>query len=391
MPRVQRAIDRARALAHQPWAPVRPTDSAVVRVAVVGDPQSSLSKFMSVMESHGLLGEDGMLDLSVALVSVGDHFDYGMGEVAEAAVEGYALLRWLAAHAPDRVVILAGNHDLARVTEMFRMTAEGFASLRAIARKALDGDLSAAGRFSEATRDIPTPEVAWRDYGSFTVAQRKLVQTLLMEGRMQVALAGALTSGVPVLVTHAGVTQRELRLLGLPETVTVPVLAEALNERLRTAVAAVAPAWAKGELARLPLEPWHVVGVGGREGGGMFYHRPGMKLDPDDRRFGGEAPRRFEPTTLPRGLVQAVGHSGHRRNKKDLASIATPEALAHALGGLRTLRTTKGRAVYELGLTPPDRAEATMYLVDGEMHHVAAADVPVLDLHPSPLTTARAG
>ncbi len=386
--RVARAVDRARALANRPWEPVAPVGQPPGRAVLIGDPQTTLHGFLTVLEHHGLLGDDGALRPDISLVSVGDHFDHGTPEVSEARADGLAILRWLVAHPPDRVIVLLGNHDAARVTELYRMTDETFALARVLAHAAMEGDTTAAERFAEIAPDVPTPEVAWRDYGSYAVAQRSLVQQILMGRRMHLAWALALRDGSPVLVTHAGVTQREIRLLSLERPVSPRILAQSLNARLHAAVDRVAMAWSQGRCARLPLEPWHVVGHSGREGGGMLYHRPAVRTAPDDPRFGGPAPRRFTPDALPRGLVQAVGHTGHTRTRKELAVIATPAAQALARSGLRTLCTRGDGAVYDVGFVAPMPGEATMYLVDGEMHHVPVEDVPLLELLPTSVTTA---
>jgi hypothetical protein len=99
----------APALAAAPAAPRR--------VFAIGDPQTSADRFFSALAAHGLLGDDGWLRADVRLISMGDHFDYHVPERDRARVEGVLLLGWLAAHARDRVRILAGNHDLARVME----------------------------------------------------------------------------------------------------------------------------------------------------------------------------------------------------------------------------------------------------------------------------------
>ena len=47
--------------------------------------------------------------------------------------DGSNVLRWLAEHPPDQVVILMGNHDAARVMELAFESDESFAGARALA------------------------------------------------------------------------------------------------------------------------------------------------------------------------------------------------------------------------------------------------------------------
>ena len=85
-----------------------------IRVAI-GDPQAPLERFFAILEHHGLLSDRGRLRDDVLLVSIGDHFDWGDPEDRRTAADsGLNLLAWLASHPPDHVVVLAGNHDLAR-------------------------------------------------------------------------------------------------------------------------------------------------------------------------------------------------------------------------------------------------------------------------------------
>ncbi len=383
--RIDRAITAARALGATPWQPVAPVGEAPSRAVLLGDPQTSLDRFMAVLDAHGLLGDVGRLRPDVALVSAGDHFDYGTGDRAVVAADGLAALRWLADHPPDRVVLLAGNHDLARVSELARITDEDFARARSLACAARDGDPGAAEAFAREFPDIPTPQVAWRDYSGFTEAQRTLVQSLLVAGRLHLARALRTADGDALLATHAGVTVDDLALLGIPAVRDPARIAEAIEAYLAAAVGVAAGRWSAGERVPLELAPLHTAGTGGadgREGAGLLYHRPASRTDPGDIRFQPPA-RRYEPGSLPRGLTQACGHTGHAKCRTDLAPWATPAAMAVARGGLRTLRSTGAGAVYEPGVQPPEACEATLYLVDAEMHHVPAADYPALALDPA--------
>src|SRR5262249_36905962 len=108
----------------------------------MGDPQTDIMTVFDILEVNGLLASDGRLSPGVRLVSMGDHFDWGPpAERARAAESGLALLDWLASHDPEQVTILVGNHDLARVGELFGMDDASFARAEAEAdRGYYDGE-----------------------------------------------------------------------------------------------------------------------------------------------------------------------------------------------------------------------------------------------------------
>ena len=126
--RIQKACERAGADARataSDWG-ARAAIGRSRRVAI-GDPQASLRRFLTILEGHGLLGDDGRLEDEVHLVSLGDHFDWGDREGREeAASSGLRILAWLAAHPPDQVTLILGNHDLARMGELAGFDDEGF-------------------------------------------------------------------------------------------------------------------------------------------------------------------------------------------------------------------------------------------------------------------------
>ena len=343
----------------------------------LGDPQSTFDKLTAILGAHDALDETGRLREGVGLLSIGDHFDFGPRGGPEVGAEGLRFLRFLAAHPPDQVVMLAGNHDLSRVQELAFESDEGFGRARALADRAralaAAGDVRGAealeAEFHAAHPRIPTVEIAARDYSGFAVEQQRFVQSLLVSGRLHLAHV-ARHQGLPVLFTHAGVTTRELGLLGLPGGADAAVIAAALEAFLAERVARVAPSWARGEQAALDLAPLHVTGTAGREGGGLLYHRPSNRARPGaDVRWelDEQAPRRFDPRTLPLGVVQVVGHSGHRKCKKELAGWVSAAAAAVERGGIRTLRTDGDVIEYDLGVLPPRAGEATAYLIDGEV------------------------
>jgi len=134
MNRIAKAIDQAQADRSTAWAePSASGQSRSIRVAI-GDPQASLQRFFGVLDANRLLGDGGRVRPDVQLVSMGDHFDWGEPHDRERARgEGLALLSWLAAHPPDQVVLLVGNHDLARVGELVAFDQERFQAAQLLA------------------------------------------------------------------------------------------------------------------------------------------------------------------------------------------------------------------------------------------------------------------
>jgi hypothetical protein len=364
-------------MAEAQWTSPGPDGVRRARWVALGDPQSTFDKLTAILRRHDVLDDDGRVRRDVGLLSIGDHFDFGPTGGPEVGAEGLRFLRWLVSHPPDQVVVLAGNHDLSRVQELAFETDESFAAARALASqaRALAAQRDATGaaaleeRFHAEHPHIPTVEIAARDYSGFTVEQQRFLQALLVSGRLRLAHV-ARVHGEMVLFTHAGVTKREVSLLGLPETADARTIGEALERLLTERVARVAPIWARGEQAALDLAPVHVMGVTRREGGGLLYQRPSNRAregaDPAWE-LDQQAPRRFDPRSLPLGVVQACGHSGHRKCRRELAGWVTEAAAAIDRGGIRTLRTDGTTIEYDLDAKPPRPGEATLYLIDGEV------------------------
>jgi len=327
----------------------------------------------------------------VGLVSMGDHFDYGRGpDYDEIGRNGEQILTWLASHPKDQVVILFGNHDLCRVQELAFETDESFALEQAAAREveALSADPvayeKARAEFRERFPRVPTPGLWNRDFASFRVRQRELVQKLLLEDRVQLAAEARLSNGKVVLLNHAGVTMTQLEQLGFTTVPAPNELADRLNAFLRERVQRVADAWRRGEHAALDLSPLHVAGSPGREGHGLLYHRPSNPDRPGafDKKweFDPAGARRYSPKSLPLGLVQVVGHSGHHKLRTELEPWVADDAKAHERGGLRTLTWDGQDVEYRMGVIPPGPGAAALILIDGEMSQVEADAYPLLEL-----------
>jgi hypothetical protein len=354
------AAERARELIERPLGEGRPPPLPIPgkRIRVVGDPQTSLERFLCVLDAHELLGVDGFLADDVVLVSIGDHFDYASRDDSDPRRDGLCILRWLAEHAPQQVHLLLGNHDAARVMELAAVSDAEFAKLRGVAKELVGQGSSEAARerWAELT-DIPTAGLVARDYAAFTEAQRRLVIELLRAGRYRLGVAGVLAGGQAVLCTHAGITTREVELLDAGATPAA--LAIALDQRLRDATAARHDDWARGAITPLDLAPLHHAGRQPEEGGGLLYHRPAETVD---------GLRRFHPRELPPGLVQICGHTTHRKALQELRAWSTPEVVAADHGVLRTLLVDGTSIQYDVGVVAPPAGAAVLYLIDANMN-----------------------
>jgi hypothetical protein len=300
---------------------------------------------------------------------MGDHFDWGgASEAVQAGEDGLALLVWLASHSPDQVHLLLGNHDLARVGELAGFDDATFAAARALAAKVYASSDEAGERTLLAQFPaLPTAEVAARDFACFTVAQRELVASLLRSRRFRLAFA----PGPKVLLTHAGVTSRDLGLsVADAADADANTLAGMLNDRLDASVAG----WAGGPLS---IPGLHEPGSAARgEGGGILYHRP--TSDPVIPACASSSSnRRFDPRDLPRGITQVIGHIA---DEKCRALMPAWSQGAPANGALRTLVTDGDRVAYATGVLPFGPGEARVLFTDGAMRRAAAGTYEVLDL-----------
>ncbi len=350
----QERVEAALARAHEDAA--RPAAAAAdgarrARTLAVGDPQAPLETFLSVLAAHDALGDDGRLRADTALISAGDHFDWGTrAERARAAEDGTALLAWLAAHPADQVVILLGNHDLARVGELSGVDDAAFVRAQAVADGIDKTDVEGNAAF-RAEHGFFSAEVVNRDFCSFRTAQRDLVEMLLRARRLKLAHARG-----DMLFVHAGITLREIDAVGI-DLPTPATIADALNYALDEAVE-------RRAAGPLIIDGVHQPGDAQREGFGALYHRPAQGITEEQKREG----RRFDPRALPRGIVQVIGHI---RDKKcrDLLGDWCDDG-AHALGVLRHMSVDDAGGVrYARGL--PERFDpraAHVVFLDGGMN-----------------------
>jgi hypothetical protein len=372
-PRIQAALDNAAAaVASGPRSvPAEPSPPARSLRFAVGDPQADLTRFLAILDRHGLLGDDGWLRPEVQLLSVGDHFDWGKAHERDAvARSALQLVAWLAAHPADQAVIIAGNHDLGRVGELADFTDALFAEAQAEADRLYDGDdtdevLERA--FLSRFPQVPTVELVARDFSAFRAEQREWVTHLLRARRLRAAYA----AGPGLLVLHAGVTLEDLSVVGLSEQrlADAGAVAEALNRALDAAV----DAWKGGRLIVPGLH--HPGSADHGEGRGIFYHRPSLRPDEADRTR--VTPRRrFDPRRLPVGLTQVVGHT---RDKRSRELLCLPGEVRD--GVLRHLITDGERIHYAHG-TPssPGPGEAALIFTDGGMRESPVEAYELLDL-----------
>lgn len=364
---------------------VVPPREVPTRWFVVGDPQTTPRRFFSVLDRFGLLGSDGLLTPGFGLVSMGDHFDFSMG-APEAEQAGREIFAWLVAQGPSTRV-LAGNHDIARVAELAFESDETYA--RAKREAAILRDRHSEGRKEEVHElverffadhpHLPSPGIVLKDFASFSEAQRDRVEKALVAKRLRLAVVVEI-HGANALLTHAGVTPRELRLLDVPADPFA--IARALDAALSAAVARVESAWGEGARARLELEPLHVAGRSRREGGGLLYHRPARRdregADPEWE-FAPDSPRRFDPRDLPRGLVQMIGHSGHARTVRALPGFVAQGSEREGIP-LRTLSALDESVRYEEGIRSPVPGAATVYMVDPGFAHEPLETIAPLEV-----------
>jgi hypothetical protein len=388
---LERAADDARSFAADPLAAAagEPVAAGVrTRRLAIGDPQAPLERFLEILDRNDLLAADGRLHPEVFLVSMGDHFDWGPADERAAGAESSVrLLSWLGAHAADQVLLLVGNHDLARVGELAAFADADFADahVEATALRAIPlGDPGRAARrraFLERHPALPSVGVAARDWSQFEARQTFLVDALLRAGRFRAAWAPA----PDLLLVHGAITPDDLDAIGVPAGARsdARVIAEVVQELLEAAVLA------RDDGSSLDLEPLYRLGDAARgESRGIFVQRPADPGRGDPELFAGPPRRRFDPRILAPGLAQVTGHVRDQRCRDLMPRWSEEEPGAPGPEGPLRRLWTDGRSV-RYGRRLPDDAEraaqaageaALMYFADGGMNHAAPADYELLDL-----------
>lgn len=367
--RVKKAIKCAREDSARLWVEKSSCGHLWRHRVVIGDPQAPLATFLTVLDSHALLGEDGRLAPDVHLVSLGDHFDWGRAEDRpDAAEQGLQLLSWLAIHPADQVGLILGNHDLARVGELAGFDDSTFSGMQREADALYQQTCPDSERESALLAQypsLPSVESAARDFATFLARQRELVTALLHARRFRVALA----EEKDLLLCHAGVTQETV----LGDSGDARLIAAELNRRLDNAVAH----WQPG--TPLHIEGLHQPGNATEGAGrGIFSHRPAQ---PQDLKIAPVAShkmrRRFDPRRLPPGLTQVIGHTRDLKCRQLLRDWCVPGRPTS--GKLRHLCTNGSQVRYTIGLPPAaEPGTATLIFADGSM---STADPHTFELY----------
>lgn len=340
----------------------------------MGDPQAPFDTVLAVLDRHGLLGTDGRLRDDVQLVSMGDHFDWGApADRPRATTDAVALLAWLVSHPPAQVVLIAGNHDLARVCELWPFADDDhFERSLAWAQRLYRGPASEQDTraFLDAHPHLPDVEALARDFSCFSIEQRHLVDELLRSGRFRLAYEAE-----GLLLVHAGVTTDDLALLGA-RPADAHEAAAALNAFLDERVSA----WAHGPLDLHPLHQPGAQATGVARG--ILFQRPAFPVDGDPQ-FDGPPRRRFDPRGLPPAFPQAIGHVRDAKARELLGPWS--DGARAADGALRCLREVDGALRYQRGVT----GDARLIFVDAGMNHAPPGQLELLELsRRAPLTAA---
>lgn len=357
----------------------------------MGDPQAPFAKVKEVLARRGLLAGDR---ITGRLLSIGDHFDWGtVDDRADAAHDGEALLSWLASHDPNDVVILAGNHDLARVGELNDVDDARFAYLQRLADRHYHGvskddhsqeRIDAEFAFFRACPTLPSTEIVARDLSTYRHSQHRLVRRLLIERRMRLAHAEG-----GLLFTHAGITRKALTRIGVDDATAASVdgadvIAASLNRALDEAVARHL---VHSSTSPLVLPGLHRPADAIAEGDGVLYHRPTWVAK--DQWL---EPRRFDPRRLPAGVWQVVGHVRDKRCVSSLrphkhappSAVGWTDVVEARPGVLRHLIAWNNTVMYRHGLPPPrnevPRDAAVMIFIDGALSECPVESYELLDL-----------
>lgn len=359
-----------------------------MRIFAMGDLQAPFARVLAVLQHHNALSPQGRLAPDVQLITLGDYFDYGTANLAAVAAEGIATLRWLTSHTAEQCTIILGNHDTVRVVEFAQVPSD--AEFQQAARRARElraiTDLAdrrhALAEFHNHYPWAPPPNYVARDFAAFTCEQRNLLRELLLHRRFALAVAARLPDGRDALLSHAGVTVRELTLLGLSATTPPTTVAAALQDVLTAAVCACETSWQLQRNQPLSLAPLQIAATAHAESGGLLFHRPAnpARSDADPTwEFATQAPRRFAPTSLPR-FHQVVGHTTHRKLMQLAGTWPTAATPATAPGKLRTLRVTATTVEYQAALSRPRSGSTDVIFIDGELHSTAPEAYELLPL-----------
>jgi hypothetical protein len=333
----------------------------------MGDPQAPFTTVLEILDRAGVLSEQGTLSPDVQLVSMGDHFDWGPPSARQrVATDGIALLSWLAAHGPEQIILLLGNHDLARVGDLEPFHDDAaYESAQAQADRAYrlgKVDREAEAKFLEDFPFLPDAESLARDYSTFTTEQARQVELLLRSGRFRLAFECA-----GLLLVHAGVTRSEFEAAGIDSS-SAASAAAGLNALLDERVGA----WSSGPLGLQPLHQ-SASAVGGLARG-VLIHRPADPARVDPRHFEGPPRRRFDPRELPGSFPQVIGHIRDDKCRELMPDWCEEKPVGD--GPLRSLVVDGDSVRYAGGCAQGAR----LYFTDGGMAHARPGTYQLLDL-----------
>ncbi len=314
----------------------------------MGDPQAPFETVLAVLRHNELLTVDERLRDDVQLISMGDHFDWGPAEKrTQATGDALRLLSWLTSHPREQVVLIAGNHDLARVCELAPFTTDAqfeVAHADAVQVYRHGGD---AARFAAKYPSVPDAECLARDFSCFNVAQRVVVKQLLESKQLVLA-----HSHRGLLLVHAGVTVDDFARIGAAPQTALDA-ATALNAADLTKLHQ--PGAADSGVAR-----------------GILFQRPAFPVD--DPQFQGPLRRRYDPRRLPSAFPQAIGHIRDKKCHELLGPWVRDTAPED--GPIRSLRVDGEAVHYARGVSD----DARLYFLDGGMIHTTVERYELFDL-----------
>jgi hypothetical protein len=329
-----------------------------MRTFAIGDPQAPFDTFLAILDRHGLRAPHGKLRDDVRLISMGDHFDWGKpADRSRAARDAMSLVAWLTSHPPEQVVMIAGNHDLARVGELWGIHDDEFARAQAVADRAyIAKDAGADAEFHREWPRFTTAEVVSRDLSTYKSEQSDVVAALLSSKRLRLAYVER-----DLLFVHAGVTTHETKATG----------ADAIAAELNAALDAFS------EARPLVIPGLHMPGDSDVEGLGMLYHRPSRGLTDEEKRELARSPmrRRFDPLTIPVGVKQVIGHIRDSKCRRLMSDIA--DNAPNTDGVLRSLVVDGANARYQHGL---ETGAASIWFTDGGMSSCPVDKYEILDV-----------
>lgn len=323
----------------------------------IGDPQAPFDTFTAILDRHGLRAPHGKLRDDVRLISMGDHFDWGKPSDRErAASDAMKLVAWLTSHEPEQVVMIAGNHDLARVGELWGISDDEFARAQVVADRAyIAKDAGADAEFHREWPRFTTAEVVSRDLSTYKAEQSEVVASLLRTQRLRMA---HVENGL--LFVHAGVTTNEV-------SGDTNEIARQLNQALQDA----------SDTRPLAIPRLHVPGDSDVEGLGVLYHRPSRGLTDEEKRELARSPmrRRFDPLAIPVGVKQVIGHIRDSKCRRLMSDIA--DNAPSTDGVLRSLVVDGTSARYQHGL---QTGPASIWFTDGGMSACPVDKYELLDV-----------